>query len=588
MYAAPLFTALSQAIFDSLAYGLTIYILVKVALFIFRDLSSSWRYNLLYSCMVLIFASFIISVFRHYNSTPAIAVILPETALANQLKVSAFSWNQIAIPYSLWVGWAYIAGLVSQAIFLLIAFHRLNINKLRNSSPATSYWNERLESLKVKLEISKSVRLHVSEKILVPFTAGFLKPVILFPVATINQLTIDQVEAVLIHELAHIKRHDYLVNILQRVMEIALFFNPIIWLLSKEIRLERENCCDDLVLEHTGNPNDYARALALIEEYRLDTNGLAMAIAGSKKYNLLNRIKNITNMKAQTQNSKQRLFALLSIIAISLSLAWMIPADTTKHRASKNNLQTKVQKLKAVPSIPPIPPAPPAPVPAAPSLDTIQPPKAPAPPRFDPSDAPVPPAPIDTNKLKSFFNSPEWKKQMEEMKIAGEEMKKHFNSPEWKKQIEEMKISGEEMKKQFNSPEWKKQLEEMKISGEEMKKQFNSPEWKKQMENMKIETEQLKKQFNSPEWKKQMESMKIETEQLKKQFNSPEWKKQMENMKIETEQLKKQFDSPEWKKQMEDMKVETEKMKKQFESPEWKKKMKELQMKEEVKDATLN
>lgn len=164
MYSSPLFTALSQAIFVSLAYGLIIYILVRMALFVFRDLSSSWRYNLLYSCLVLIFASFIISIFRHYGSAPVIAARLTEAVPANPVKNSALSWNQLVTPYSLWVGWAYIAGLVSQTIFLVIAFHRLNTNKLRNSSPATTCWDERLDSLKGKLGISKSVRLHVSEK----------------------------------------------------------------------------------------------------------------------------------------------------------------------------------------------------------------------------------------------------------------------------------------------------------------------------------------------------------------------------------------------------------------------------------------
>lgn len=489
MDASPLFTALSQAIFASLAYSLIIYILMKMAIFFFKDLSSSWRYKLLYSCLVLIFASFTISVFRHYSATPLSAAGLTESALVNRSEISARSWSQLAIPYSLWLGWAYIVGVISQTLFLMVAFHRLKVNRLNSSIPATIYWNERLNSLKGKLGISKSVRLHVSEKILVPFTAGFLKPVILFPLATINQLSLEQVEAILIHELAHIKRHDYLINILQRVMEIILFFNPIIWLLSKEISAERENCCDDVVLEYTDNPKDYARALALIEEHRIDMNGLAMSISGSKQHTLLNRIKNITNMKAQNQNSRQKLFALLSIIAISLSLAWIIPADTTKNSASTKNLQSKAQKLKAAPSIPPVPPAPPAPLPAIPTLDTIQPPKAPAPPQFEPSDAPVPPTPIDTNELKSFFSSPEWKKQIEEMKIAGEEMKKHFNSPEWKKQMEDMKISANEMKKQFSSPEWKKQMEDMKVETEKMKKQFESPEWKKKMKELQLKEE---------------------------------------------------------------------------------------------------
>jgi bla regulator protein BlaR1 len=200
MYTSPLFTALSQAILASLAYGLIIYTLLKMALYVFKDLSSSWRYSMLYSGMVLILTSFIISFFRFYNSASAISESLTGTVTASHSEMSNLSWSHLAIPYAYWVGWI--------------------------------YWSERLENLKVKLRISKSVRLHVSEKLLVPFTAGFLKPIILFPLASINQLSVEQVEAILLHELAHIKRHDYLLNILQRVMEIVLFFNPIIWLVA--------------------------------------------------------------------------------------------------------------------------------------------------------------------------------------------------------------------------------------------------------------------------------------------------------------------------------------------------------------------
>lgn len=92
--------------------------------------------------------------------------------------------------------------------------------------------------------------LFLSEKMLIPFTAGFIKPMILFPVALLNRLSEEQVEAILLHEMAHIKRHDYLFNILQRIMEIVLFFNPMIWLLAKDIRREREFCCDDLVIDY--------------------------------------------------------------------------------------------------------------------------------------------------------------------------------------------------------------------------------------------------------------------------------------------------------------------------------------------------
>ena len=398
---------------------------------------------------------------------------------------------------------------------------------------------KRVEVLKNQLGISKELTLNLSDKILIPFTVGFLKPVILLPLSMINQLTTEQTEAILLHELAHIKRHDYLMNIIQRMIEIMLFFNPAIWLLADDIKKEREFCCDDLVLRNVDNPSDYARALALLEENRINMNNLAMAVTGYRKFNLFHRIQRLTNMKNLQSNPKHQLLAILAIFVISLSLAWAMPADSIKVKkpVKEFRLQKPSNKTRSISHL--VPPAPEAP-------EALQPPQIPAAPEAPVAhDAqqmpapPVPPVPIDTNEFKSFINSADRKKQIEEMKIASEAIKKQFNSPEWKKRREELKINTEIMKKQFNSPEWKKQMEELKIETEKMKKQFNSPEWTKQIEEMKIASEAIKKQFNSPEWKKRREELKINTEIMKKQFNSPEWKKQMEEMKIETEKIKK-------------------------------------------------
>ncbi|NEU08280.1 M48 family metalloprotease [Flavihumibacter sp. R14] len=581
MNAATLFVALSQAIFNSLAQGLIIFTLIRLILFFSKELSSNWKYKLLYCSMVIISAGFITSFLGVYLSAHEVIIYvakgeIPVTSPVNSIK----SFSSLTAPYSFWIALSYITGLALHTFLLLIGFYRLKASKLRGHTPAHGFWGIRLQSLKNKLGISREVTLYFSDKILVPFTAGFLKPVILLPIAIVNQLTPDQVETILLHELAHIRRNDYLMNLLQRVMEALLFFNPMVWLISKEIKSVREYCCDELVLQHTDKASSYARALAIIEEYRITTGTLVMSLSGHKKHNLLTRIIKITSMETHISNQKQKMFALAGVIAISLSLAWVLPADTTKTKKSHDTLKVfdtlKVEAQKPHKIVPPIPPAPPAPSEApVPSFEVPPPPPEPAFPEF-----PIPPAPADTNELKKHFNSPEWKKQMENMKIEAEKMKKQFDSPEWKKQMENMKVEAEKMKKQFDSPEWKKQMENMKIEAEKMKKQFDSPEWKKQMADMKIEAEKMKKQFDSPEWKKQMEDMKIETEKMKKQFDSPEWKKQMEDMKIETEKMKKQFDSPEWKKQIEEMKIETEKLKKELDSPEFRKKVQEQELKE--------
>ena len=105
----------------------------------------------------------------------------------------------------------------------------------------------------------------------VPCMMGYFKPVILLPFTLSTYLSAEEVEAILLHELAHIKRGDYLVNLLQQVIGILLFFNPCMLLINKIINEERENCCDDLVVEATASPLIYAKALFKLEQTRENT-----------------------------------------------------------------------------------------------------------------------------------------------------------------------------------------------------------------------------------------------------------------------------------------------------------------------------
>ena len=131
-----------------------------------------------------------------------------------------------------------------------------------------------------RLHIARHVRLLESTIVDVPTVIGWIKPVILMPASALAGLTPHQLEAILAHELAHIRRHDYLVNLLQTVVETLLFYHPAVWWLSRRIRAERENCCDDLAVSLCGDPYTYAQALADLEELRAPGRHLAMAANG--------------------------------------------------------------------------------------------------------------------------------------------------------------------------------------------------------------------------------------------------------------------------------------------------------------------
>src|SRR5688572_15798434 len=173
------------------------------------------------------------------------------------------------------------------------------------------------------LGIKRSVKVWMSAHVDVPSVTGFFKPVILLPLALVNHLSIKQVESILLHELAHIKRNDYLVNMLQRIVDLVLFFNPFVMLLSKSVSRERENCCDDWVMNYRFNKFEYASALLLLEEQRHLKLSFALAATDNKK-NLLKRIKRLFATEPQTSlrlNYRIRLGALCFFVFMGIFVA---------------------------------------------------------------------------------------------------------------------------------------------------------------------------------------------------------------------------------------------------------------------------
>jgi beta-lactamase regulating signal transducer with metallopeptidase domain len=171
--------------------------------------------------------------------------------------------------------------------------------------------------------VGPHVRVAVSDRSDGPATLGWLRPVILLPPSTVLGLTPQQLEAVLAHELAHIRRHDYLVNVLQMLVETLLFFHPAVWWVSRRIRVERELCCDDLAVESCGDALCYAHALTAIAKLRVKTIGLAVGATGGP---LVQRIERLLLGRAATRAHARWPVVLtlsLSIAIAVLNAAWI-------------------------------------------------------------------------------------------------------------------------------------------------------------------------------------------------------------------------------------------------------------------------
>ena len=228
----------------------------------------------------------------------------------------------------------YIAGLLLMAIRFAINLRQVTMLRTHGISAPEQGWSNYVQQWKKHFNILRPVALYLSDRVTMPMMMGILRPVILIPVATINHLSAEQLEAILLHELAHIKRHDYLLNILQTVVETILFFNPFAWLISSLIRREREHCCDDLVVAHTHTPLPYAHALALLETNR--NHLLAMAATGRKQH-LFNRIKRIMEMKKNSVNYSQLVLIVLGVAAITIAVACFSPSFAQKTKTSSKD-----------------------------------------------------------------------------------------------------------------------------------------------------------------------------------------------------------------------------------------------------------
>ncbi len=154
-------------------------------------------------------------------------------------------------------------------------------------------WQRKLSALKRQLAISQQVRLLISSKIQEPLAMGFIRPVILIPASLLSNLPPEQIEAILLHELAHVRRADYLVNLLLSMVEILFFYHPAYWWIYRQLKQEREHCCDDQVLKRSGDQITYAQALIAVQ--KLSTthqNHLVMNFSGNKSQ-FTNRVQRL-------------------------------------------------------------------------------------------------------------------------------------------------------------------------------------------------------------------------------------------------------------------------------------------------------
>jgi bla regulator protein BlaR1 len=315
----------------SLWQGLLAAIIAGIIIISTRKTHPLLRYNLLTAVFLLFLASTVITFFKQlhlYNTIP-VAVVehvgITDRPVNNEVATGlltiqqqdvieqAISYFDTHAPLVVLIWMIFFMGQSIKLVAGLYHIYHIRNNKIYPPSPQ---WHEKMQQMADNLGIRKKVMLLESGLIKMPAIVGFFKPTILLPLGIITNLTPDQVETVLLHELAHIRRKDYLVNLLQHVSESIFFFNPGLRWVSSLMRQEREACCDDIVLLYAPNKKPYIEALVNFQEYALSTHTYAIPLGGHQNH-LYNRVKRMLMQENKKLTVIEKFALLAGIIVIT-------------------------------------------------------------------------------------------------------------------------------------------------------------------------------------------------------------------------------------------------------------------------------
>ncbi|MFD2969527.1 M56 family metallopeptidase [Sphingobacterium bambusae] len=576
--------ALGWSIVHSLWQGVLIYCLLCLVYVALPKSSAKNKYIMALCAQASIFFCFV-ATFVHYLdfSRSALSSSPIDFTTEQLLDIQASTHILHALePMFPWFASLYVIGLLIQMILFTNSFSKLHYLKTRGLQDAPSLWQESFQRISATLTPSKKVRFFLSEKVSVPLTLGHVKPIILFPIALVTHLDLKQVESILIHELAHIKRNDYLFNLFKVIMETVLFFNPFIWLLSKHIEAEREHACDDMVVKWVPSPIAYAQALMSVE---LNSHHIAPAYAMAatgKNHHLLHRIKRITKMEKNYINVKQHLIALLLSSVALVTVAWIAPQNKEQQPAENPAIISleQMEELELLPmgeavseeltaqicdttEINSITLAP---------LDTIQP---------LPTLAPIDPiAPIALQKeadvLQQRMQTPEWKEHIAQVEANAKRIEAYYNSPAWKEHIAKIAANSKRIEEYYNSPAWKEQIAKIETNAKRVEEFYNSPKWKEHIAKVEENAKRVEEYYNSPEWKEHIAKIENNSKRIEEYYNSPEWKDKIAKIEENARKVEEYYNSPEWKEKISKIEENAKQLTEYYNSPAWKEKSKQL------------
>ncbi|MFL5787609.1 MAG: M56 family metallopeptidase, partial [Flavisolibacter sp.] len=349
--------AICLTLIHSLWQGLLAAVLCGLIIFFTRRTSSRLRYSLL----TIVFSLFLITatitffIQIQHDTTNKNNKELSQTSNANFIndpnttfltekkerlidKIENFSNKNADYIVATW-----FIIMLFHCVRLTTGIHYIHKIRYKKTVNPPDDWKIKLGKLVDKLGLTQKIVLMQSALVKMPVVIGTLKPVILLPIGLISNLSSEQVEAILLHELAHIKRKDFLINFLQSIADSLFFFNPgFIWI-SSLIREEREACCDEIALTNGIDKHTYLEALITFQESRMP--GIYAMAFGSRRSYLFNRVKKILTRENKKLNHMEKILLLAGILSIT-AFSFIGHPKQIKYTIQGNSLKTELSNSK--------------------------------------------------------------------------------------------------------------------------------------------------------------------------------------------------------------------------------------------------
>lgn len=335
--------SLGWAVFSSLWQLALLWILFQGLTAAFKNAKASFRSSLATFLLVTGFGWFIYTFFYFYRgNTPGAPLF---TSFVGEEQAS---WLQQVLGYSSIV---YLSILILPLLRFIRNYRYVQVIRSYGLQKIDVKWRIFVQRVAEQMDIRKKVQVWTSEFVSSPITIGFLKPIVLVPLAAMNNLTPQQLEAVLLHELSHIKRYDYLVNLVINFIKAILYFNPFVKSFVKIIEREREKSCDEMVLQFQYDSYEYASALLTLEKTHRANKVLILSASG-KEHDLLSRVELIMGMRRKTTFTFNKFVGLLAGLIFIISLNSLLSFDRTVSGTRVNSLVSLISPFHHIPARP--------------------------------------------------------------------------------------------------------------------------------------------------------------------------------------------------------------------------------------------